>query len=252
MANLLRRKNSKTGLKPTAFVTGAASTMGRAISLELAQGGYDLILHYGRSLEPTRKLQGDLRELGCESVVLQADLEHPGALSRVGMKAHRHFKRLKLLVHNASLFDETSSDFFDEKSWKKILNINLLAPTAISLALHPFLEKNKGNIVHITDIYGEHPALKNHSAYCVSKGGLITMTKFLAAEWGPGVRVNAVSPGVISFPKNYTALKKKKLTQKSALKKGGTPEDVARAVLFLSQNPFVTGQVLNVDGGRFL
>lgn len=252
MANVPLKKKPRIGLKPTAFITGGASTLGRAISFALAGGGYDLILHYGRSLAPTRKLQEDLKPLGCESILVQADLGHPAALSKIASKTGRYFKRLKLLVHNASLFDKTSTDFFDEKSWKRILDVNLLSPYALSCALHPYLKSNKGNIVHITDIYGAHPVLKDHAAYCVSKGGLITVTKFLAGEWGPQVRVNAVSPGVISFPENYSAARKKQLAQKSALKRAGKPEDVAEAVLFLSQNSFLTGQVLNVDGGRFL
>ncbi len=242
----------KRRLNPAAFVTGGASTLGRVISLSLAHAGYDLILHYGRSLDLTRKLQAELKSMGCESTAVQADLGRPGSLAKAVVKAPGYLKRLKLLVHNASIFDKTSSEVFDEKDWKRILGINLLSPYALSCALHPFLKKNSGNIVHIADIYGEHPALKGHSAYCVSKGGLITLTKFLAGEWGPRIRVNAVSPGVISFPENYSASKKKHLAQKSALKRGGKPEDIAEAVLFLSQSAFITGQVLNVDGGRFL
>ena len=252
MKNISEKKNSGARFKPTALITGGASTLGRVISLSLAQAGYDLILHYGRSLAPTRELQAELKAFGCESTVFQANLGHPGTLAKVALKAPGYFERLKLLVHNASMFDKTSSEFFDEKSWKRILNINLLSPYALSCALHPLLEKNGGSIVHIADIYGEHPVLKEHSAYCVSKGGLITLTKFLAGEWGPGIRVNAVSPGVISFPGNYSASKKKGLARKSALKRGGKPEDIAEAVLFLSQSTFITGQVLNVDGGRFL
>ncbi len=252
MKKFSQKKSRRTGLKPAAFVTGGASTLGRVISLSLARAGYDLILHYGRSLDPTRKLQAELKTLGCESTVFQADLGRPGTLAKAALKAPGYLKRLKLLVHNASIFDKTSSEVFDEKDWKRILDINLLSPYALSCALRPFLKKNKGNIVHITDIYGEHPVLKEHSAYCVSKGGLITVTKFLAGEWGPEVRVNAVSPGVISFPKNYSASKKKQLAQKSALKRGGKPEDVAQTVLFFSQSTFITGQVMNVDGGRFL
>jgi pteridine reductase len=252
MKNSSQKKDLYARNRPTAFITGGASTLGRVISLSLARAGYDLILHYGRSLDPTRKLQMELKSMGCESAAFQADLGRPGTLAKAALKAPGYLKRLKLLVHNASTFEKTSSETFDEKNWKRILDINLLSPYALSCVLRPFLKKNGGNIVHITDIYGEHPVLKEHSAYCVSKGGLITVTKFLAGEWGPQIRVNAVSPGVISFPENYSAGKKKRLTRKSALKRGGKPEDVAQAVLFLSESAFITGHVVNVDGGRFL
>ena len=233
-----------------AFVTGGASSFGSVISRTLAREGFDLILHYGKSLKPTLALREDLRGEGFESLLIQADLGRPDSLLKLARKAPRHFTRLKLLVNNASLFEPTA--VFNAKDWRRILNINLLSPYALSEAVRPFLAKNKGSIVNITDIYGEHPLLKDHSAYCLSKGGLITATKFLASSWAPEIRVNAVSPGVISFPAHYGAGKKKKLIAKSALKKSGSPEDIAQAVLFLARHSFITGEVLKVDGGRFL
>lgn len=240
----------KAGFKPVALVTGGASSLGSVISRTLAKAGFDLILHYGKSLQPTLELQKRLRGEGFESLLIQADLGRPESLSNLARRAPRHFARLGLLVNNASLFEPTA--VFNAKDWRRILSVNLLSPYAFGEAARPFLAKNQGNIVNITDIYGEHPLLRDHSAYCLSKGALITATKFMAAQWSPLVRVNAVSPGVISFPAHYGAGKKKKLIAKAALKRSGSPEDIAQAVLFLARNSFITGEVLKVDGGRFL
>lgn len=241
---------SKRGPKPLALVTGGASPLGSAISRALAQAGYDLVLHYGSSKARALELADELREGGAKVFLLQADLRKPASLARALARGPRDLSRTSLLVNNASFFGPTPA--FNEKAWDAILHINLLSPYALSEALRPQLQNNKGSVVNITDIYGAHPLLKDHPAYCASKGGLITLTRFMASQWGPGVRVNGVSPGVISFPAHYGAAKKKKLAEKSALKRGGAPEDIARAVLYLAEQPFVTGQILNVDGGRFL
>jgi pteridine reductase len=116
----------------------------------------------------------------------------------------------------------------------------------------PWLQKHRGVMVNITDIYGEMPILKDHAAYSASKAALIFLTRYLALALGDQVRVNAVSPGVITFPGHYTSAQQKKLIQKSALKRQGKPEEIAQAVWFLYSNQFVTGQVLRVDGGRFI
>jgi pteridine reductase len=106
-------------------------------------------------------------------------------------------------------------------------------------------------VVHITDIYGAHPLLKGYGAYCASKASLIALTRLMAREMGPEVRVNAVSPGAITFPNAYSHMRKKKILKRSILGRMGQPEDVATAVMFAARHPFLTGQVLDVDGGRF-
>lgn len=242
----------KTDQKPRALVTGAASSLGRAISFVLARAGYDLVLHYGKSKNAVWKMRDELEAEGTDVLVLQADLARPGILAGKIQKNPEVFSQVGLLVNNASLFEPTSSEVFRQAEWQRLLAVNLMAPYAWGSALRPALAKNKGAVVNITDIYGDHPRLSGHSAYCVSKGALITLTKFWASEWGPDIRVNAVSPGVITFPVHYSGSRKKRLTAKSALKKGGRPEDVAQAVLFLARHPFVTGRILPVDGGRFI
>jgi len=234
------------------MVTGGASFLGRSLSLHLARRGFNLILHYQKSVLRTQKLAAEARELGVEAVIVRADLGRPEQVQLLVQALQRTFGRLDLLVNNASSFYPTPLSRSKPGQWQQILNVNLISPYALCQAVAPWLKKSSGSIVNMTDIYGENPILKDYSAYCASKAGLITVTKILAKELGPEVRVNAVSPGAILIPKSYGPKKRKELIERSALKKQGTPEDIAEAVCFLATQGFMTGQVLKVDGGRFL
>ena len=235
---------------PVALITGAASTLGAAISRKLAQKGFCLALHYGKSRGKVLRIQKELSSVGVESLLVQADLSRP---TRVGPMLHRlvrQWGRLDLVVNNASLFKPTPIMKSDWKNWTKLLNINSLSPYALAVAARPWLKVTRGSIVNICDIYGELPVLKDYAAYSASKAALLFITKYLAVEFAPAIRVNAVSPGVISFPKGYGDRKRRKLIQRSSLKRQGTPAEIAEAVWFLASNQFITGQVLKVDGGR--
>jgi pteridine reductase len=164
----------------------------------------------------------------------------------------RRWGRLDLLVNNASFFKATPLKSGRWEQWKPILTVNALAPCALSMAAEPWLRSTKGSIVNIADIYGDLPVLRDHAAYSSSKAMLLFLTKYLAVELAPKIRVNAVSPGIISFPPEYPKSKREKLIQRSALKRQGTPSEIAEAVWFLASHPFITGQVLKVDGGRFI
>ena len=129
--------------------------------------------------------------------------------------------------------------------------MNTLSPYFLAAAAHPWLRRAKGAVVHITDVYGSHPVMKDYGAYCASKAALVSLTRFMAREMGPEIRVNAVSPGAITFPASYSTSQKKKVLSRSALNQMGSPVDIASAVMFLAKHPFITGQVLDVDGGRF-
>ncbi len=159
---------------------------------------------------------------------------------------------MDLLVNNAGLFLPTPLLRPDWNDWTQLWNIHSLSPCALAVAARPWLKKTRGSIVNITDIYGELPILQGHAAYSTSKAALIFLTKFLAVAFAPEIRVNAVSPGAISFPEGYDAPQKKSLIQRTALKRQGTPDEISEAVWFLTSNHFVTGQVLRVDGGRFV
>jgi pteridine reductase len=238
--------------KQVALVTGAASPLGTAICFKLAKRGIHLALHFGKSQEDTLKLQKKLNRFKIETIVLSADFRKSSQLKSVIGQITSKWGRLDLLINNASLFEPTPFPVESWEKWTEIFYVNTLSPCSLAIAAFPWLQKSKGSIVNITDIYGEMPILKNYLAYSLSKAALIFMTKYLAVEFSPNVRVNAVSPGVISFPESYKNKKKKEIIQKSSLRRQGTPEEIADSVLFLTENGFITGQVLKVDGGRFI
>ena len=236
--------------RPVALVTGSASFLGQAICRKLARMGFDLALHYWRSSRKTLLLSRELGSLSSQTLLFQADLRMPSRAMRTIQEVLRKIPRLDLLVNNASLFYPTPLARSRPEQWEELLSINLVSPYFLCRAAFPLLKKTSGAVVNMTDIYGESPRLKDHAAYCISKAGLLSATKILAMELGPFVRVNAVSPGAISIPQYYDSKRRKALIEKSALKRQGRPEDVAEAVHFLATQPFLTGQVLKVDGGR--
>jgi pteridine reductase len=243
-------KNSNE--KRVALVTGAASPLGSAICFKLAKQGIFIALHFGTSREKTLNLQKKLSRFGIETIVLMANLGDSSQIKPVIDQVISKWGRLDLLVNNASIFQPNPFEFESWTKWTEFLNLNTLSPCSLATAAFPWLLKYKGNIVNITDIYGDLPVLRKYPAYSLSKAALIFMTKYLAVEFSPDVRVNAVSPGAISFPEDYKMKKKKELIRKTALRRQGTPEEIADAVWFLAKNRFVTGQVLKVDGGRFI
>jgi pteridine reductase len=232
------------------LITGGASFLGQAISRYFAQEGFDLALHYQSSRAKTQTLEQELRTSGVRAVPLRADLRNDQAASTLVRETIKVFGRIDILVNNASLFLPTLLRTGKAGEWKKLLAVNLIAPYLLAQASYPWLRKTKGSIVNVTDIYGQNPILRDHGAYQASKAGLINATKSLAMEMGPDVRVNAVSPGAFFIPKTYGPARKKDLIARSFLKRQGRPEELAWAVHFLAVHPFVTGQVLNVDGGR--
>jgi len=245
------KKNLHMSLKPIALVTGAASSLGSAISRKLAVEGFNIALHYGKSKSKTLELKRELETKGVEILLVQANLANPSQSDRLIRQVVNSWGRLDLVVNNASVFESTALITKNFKKWSHILNVNTFSPVSVAIASKPWLEKHRGCVVNITDIYGEFPVLKEHAAYSASKAALIFLTKYLALALGDKVRVNAVSPGVITFPKHYSRTQQKKLVAKSALKRQGRPEEIADAVWFLTSNQFVTGQILHVDGGRF-
>jgi pteridine reductase len=246
------KKESMVHKGRVALVTGGASFLGAAISRKLAAEGFQLILHYQNSFGKTKKIADELKSLGSKVMMFRADLrkvEQAPALIRSTIQA---FKRLDLLINNASLFTKTPISITRPEQWRELFDVNLFSPFFLSRAAKPWLQKAHGCIVNMTDIYAEKPILRDHSGYSASKAALVNLTQSLAREMGPGVRVNAVSPGAIFIPENYDRKKREALIGRSALKRKGTPEDIAEAVYFLATQRFITGQTLKVDGGRFL
>lgn len=243
---------TKTKSSPPVFlVTGGASPIGQAISRQIVLEGGAVAIHYQRSKQRAEALCRTLQQEGAEAFPFACDLNRPKEAGLMVRRVIRRWGRLNALVNNASLFKPTPLGRSQMEVWENIIRVNTISPYFLSEAAYPWLRRAKGVIVHITDIYGTHPILKDHSAYCASKAALVGLTRFMAREMGPDVRVNAVSPGAIVFPKSYTQKRQHEILRKTSLKRVGRPEDIAAAVLFLAHNPFVTGQVLDVDGGRF-
>jgi len=235
-----------------ALITGAARRVGAAIAHALHAAGANLVLHYRSSAEEADALARELNGLRQGSAALaQCDLLDGVAVRELAHTAATAFGGLDILVNNASSFYPTPLGDIDEDDWNDLIGTNLKAPLFLAQAAAPALRERAGLIVNLTDIHGVRP-LRRHPVYCIAKAGLIMLTKSLARELGPQVRVNAIAPGPVMWPEDgVDAALRDEIIARTALKRIGSAEDVARAVLFFaSEAPFVTGQVLAVDGGR--
>lgn len=239
-----------------ALITGAARRVGAAIAVLLHQVGMNVVLHYNHSEKEALELCRTLNAVRAHSAMtLKADLAQTAVLSGLVKAAAKEWGRLDVLVNNASKFYKTNIGDVTEDAWLDLMDSNLKAPFFLCQAAEPFLRERQGCIVNITDVHGERP-MQDYPVYCISKAGLLMLTRVLAKEMGPSIRVNAVSPGTVAWPEGENTLddeQKNKIIKKIALGKHGTAEDIAKAVLFLVQGAdFVTGQVISVDGGRLL
>ncbi|MEJ2105896.1 MAG: pteridine reductase [Acidiferrobacteraceae bacterium] len=237
-----------------ALITGGAHRIGASIARRLHAEGMNIAIHYRNSQEGARALQEELQSERPESVVLLGgDLLNNGVLSNLASETGQAFGRLDVLVNNASTFYPTPVGKAGEREWDDLIGTNLKAPFFLSQAAAPLLKQHSGCIINIADIYGDRP-LKNHTIYSVAKAGLIMLTKSLARELGPEVRVNAIAPGVILWPeKDLDDMAKRRIISSTPLKRSGAPEDIARTVQFLVRDAeFITGQVVAVDGGRWV
>jgi pteridine reductase len=239
-----------------ALITGAARRIGAAIVRELHAAGMNIVLHYNYSEDEATQLCEKLNQKRDNSAVaIKADLEVPESEKTLVQQAERVWKRLDLLVNNASRFYRTNFGEVTEYAWNDLINSNLKAPFFLSQACAPYLNAHKGLIINITDVHGQAP-LGDYSVYCISKSGLVMLTKVLAKELAPHIRVNAIAPGAILWPEGKNSLsedEKQKIIDRTLLQRVGEPEDIAKAVLFFIRDaPYITGQVLMVDGGRIL
>jgi pteridine reductase len=237
-----------------ALITGGARRVGAAICRRLHAGGVNLMVHYRRSAEEARALQAELNALRAESVALvQADLLHMPALPEMVAETVRRFGRLDILINNASSFFPSPVGEITEHEWDDLIGTNLKTPLFLSQAAAPHLRRNHGCIVNIVDIHADRP-MRNYLVYSTAKGGLLALTRSLACDLAPEVRVNGVSPGIIMWPEDERwadELARQRLIQTTLLKRVGDPDDIARTVGFLVFDaPYITGQIIPVDGGR--
>lgn len=240
--------------RPVALITGAGRRVGAVIARTLHAAGYDLALHYRHSADAAQSLADELEQQRADSTTLvHAELAELDALPGLVGSVLARFGRLDALVNNASAFYPTPVGSATPAQWNELFASNAQAPFFLAQAATPALRRAGGAIVNLVDIYAERP-LANHPIYCMAKAALLAMTRALALDLGPQVRVNAVAPGAVMWPsegKSYDD--KQAMLERTPLKRAGSPEDVASAVLWLLRDaPFVTGQVIRVDGGRTL
>lgn len=236
------------------LITGGAKRVGAAICRKLHAQGANLIVHYRSSIKEAQKLQSDLNNIRPGSVTLvQADLLEITLLSDFVDKAVERFGRLDVVINNASSFFPTPLGECTTEAWDDLVGSNLMAPLFLSQAAAPYLKLQQGCIVNIIDIHADRP-LKNYVIYNSAKGGLVSLTKSLALELAPEIRVNGVSPGPILWPENgewRDDAARQHIISRTLLKRTGEPEDIAKAVRFLiADAPYITGQIIAVDGGR--
>ena len=235
-----------------ALVTGAGRRVGARIARELHAAGMSVAVHCHRSREEAERLCAAFEAARPGSAaVVAADLLEPGAADAVVAAAEERWGRLDVLVNNASTFYPTPVGEVTEAEWRDLVGSNLAAPFFLAQAAAPLLRAARGCIVNIADVYAHRP-LAGHPVYSAAKAGLVMLTRALALELGPDVRVNSISPGAVLWPENDDT-DRQRIIEEIALKRPGDPGDIARAALFLVRDaPYVTGHDLAVDGGRLL
>ncbi len=239
-----------------AMITGAARRIGAAIAEALHREGMNIVLHYNASEEEAQELCNHLNQIRPNSAItIQGDLLEPEIDKSLITKAYKTWGRLDLLVNNASRFYRTIFGKVTEYAWDDLMTSNLRAPFFLSQAAAPYLAEHKGRIINIADTHAWRP-MKDYSVYCISKTGLLMLTKSLAKELAPDVIVNAIAPGSIIWPEGENTLsheEKEKIVSKTPLGRSGNAEDIARLAVFLARDAeYMTGEVLAVDGGRGL
>lgn len=239
-----------------ALVTGSAHRVGKAIALELARCGVHILAHYSSSLDAATQTVREIKSLGVDAFPVQADISAPGGVEAIFAALSEHFDRLRILVNSASVFQQRSLLEVTLQDWQQTLNVNLTAPFLCTQAAAAVMRRNDpsgGVIINILDkgALDPWPRYPHHS---VSKAALLMLTKVSAASLGPDIRVNAVIPGPVMKPSGSGMSKDQwaALGKRLPLQRTGEPEDVARAVVYLASETFLTGTVIHVDGGEHL
>jgi len=240
--------------RPVALITGAGKRVGAAIARTLHAAGYDLALHYRRSRDEAQALAEQLEQVRADSTLcIEAELAELQRLPRLVDAVLARYGRLDALVNNASAFYPTPIGVATVAQWDDLFASNAQAPFFLAQAAVPALRESRGAIVNMVDIYAERP-LANHAIYCMAKASLEAMTRALALDLGPEIRVNGIAPGAVMWPSDGKSYDDRQaMLERTPLKRAGSPDDVANAALWLLRDaPFVTGQILRVDGGRTL
>lgn len=240
----------------TALVTGAAVRIGRAICQHLHQAGFNIAIHYRGNEAAAKALMQSLNQQRANSAaIFQADLNNSQAVQALAKNVSAHFnQKLDVLVNNASSFYPTAWGEATFEQWNDLMNANIRGSFFLSQALIPSLKNTQGCIINLVDIHSEKP-LADHPIYCMAKAGVAMMTKSQAKDLGPDIRANGVSPGAILWPENegFGKAQQQAILEKVPLERAGCEDDIAKTVVFLAVDaPYITGQIINVDGGRSL
>lgn len=234
-----------------ALVTGAAKRIGRSVALRLASEGADVVVNYRGSQREADEVVAEIAAMGRRAVALQADVARRADVTAMFAAVEMEFGRLDILVNNAGMFFSAKFEELTEEQWDRILDTNLKSQFLCCQAAAPLLRRSgQGRIVNFASL-GGLLAWPSYTHYCVSKAGVIMLTRCLARALAPDITVNAIAPGTISFEGDAPELAED-FVRRAPLQRTGTAKDIDDAVLFLTQSPFITGQVIVVDGGRIL
>ncbi|MGE5849053.1 MAG: SDR family NAD(P)-dependent oxidoreductase [Candidatus Methylomirabilota bacterium] len=235
-----------------ALVTGAARRVGRAIALALAERGAELVIHYLDSEREAQEVLALAKQAGGKPVAVRGDVSVSADVSRIVETALQAFGRIEILVNNAAIFYRTPFEKVTEEDWDLFLDVNLKGPFLLSRKVGEIMiRQGRGKIINLADIAGTK-VWAEYIPYSVSKAGLIALTKGLAKALAPAVQVNAIAPGAVLLPDSTTPDERERAIRRIPLDRLGSPEDIARAAVYLIENDFITGEVLTVDGGQHL
>jgi pteridine reductase len=234
-----------------ALVTGGAVRVGRAISLGLATAGYDVLITYRSSEDAAGSVRSEVSEMGRQCETVQVDLADPASADTVVDSVREAFGRLDLLVNSAATFDARPLLEVDAEHWDATMAVNVRAPHLLVRAAASLLTEARGNVINIADL-AAFQAWTDRPHHAVSKAALVHLTKIQARALAPNVRVNAIAPGSVLRPEGWSEDRWQEIARRAPLARPGTPQDVVDAILYLATAPFVTGQVLTIDGGRLL
>ena len=241
-----------TDVAPVVFITGGARRLGAQTARTFHRAGYRVVIHYRNSQADAEALAAELNGQRPNSAgSVQSTLKDPSEINACADNARHTFGRIDVLINNASAFFPTPWGEIDNDAMRTLLHSNLELPIYLIQALADELREREGAIINLVDIHALRP-LAGHVAYTAAKAGLISATRSAALDLAPKVRANAIAPGAILAPEHEGATVEQGLIEQTPLARMGTPEDIARTALFLANSPFITGQVLAVDGGRSL
>lgn len=245
------RNEHRADTTPVALVTGGAVRVGRAIALGLAEAGHDVVIGYGASASAAEDARGDIEQLGRSCHTVQADLTHPDGPDQLVDETRSRFSRLDVVVNSAASFRSMPLEDVDAAEFDAAMALNVRAPHLVVRAAIDLLRASQGCVVNITDL-SAFQAWTGYPHHAVSKAALAHLTRVQARSYAPEVRVNAIAPGAVLAPDDWSDEQWDAIAEKAALRRPGSPANVVQAVLYLVSADFVTGHVLPVDGGRLL